>query len=187
MDVRLLHKPKYFLQKQICPKLSGINLNQKQSFTGVYGRLQKNAYFSWVSLLLKLQAYSLKKTHPEMFSYVCLILENTFFAKHIWVVTASAKCHSFSLLHRPHHQNATLDLGYVLTMIKYFQNKHCESLVNSCFWKSKTINWFIAHKTSNTSKMVLEIRSSRPAIFFKIMFCKTSQVSQESVCEVTFS
>ena len=37
-----------------------------------------------------------------------------FFAKHVWVVTASAKYYSFSLLHRPHQQNVTLDLGYIL-------------------------------------------------------------------------
>ena len=41
---------KYFLQNQI----------QKQSFTVLYSRLQKNGY-SWVSFLIKLQAYSLKK------------------------------------------------------------------------------------------------------------------------------
>ena len=34
-------------------------------------------------------------------------------------------------------------------------------------------------------EMFLEIKSSRPAVFF--MFCKTSQVSQESICdEATF-
>ena len=45
-------------------------------------------------------------------------------------------CIPFSLLRRPHHQNVTLDLGYVLG---YFQKKHCESLVKSCFWKSYTM------------------------------------------------
>ena len=116
----------------------------------------------------KVAGVQLKKDPSrDVFLWLCLILQNTFFAKHIWVVTASAKCHSFSLLRRPHYQNATLDLGYVLNIFKYFQSKHCESLVNSCSWKSKTINWFIADKTSNTSKIFLEIRSCRPAVFFK--------------------
>ena len=36
--------------------------------------------------------------------------------------------------------------------------------------------------------MLLEIRSSRQAVFLKIMFFKTSQVSQESICDgVIFS
>ena len=56
-------------------------------------------------------------------------------AKQVWVVTAPSKYHSFSLLLRPHHQNVTLDLGYVLIIFKYFQSKQRESLVNSCFWK----------------------------------------------------
>ena len=58
------------------------------------------------------------------------------FAKVVWVVNGSAKYHSFSLLSGPHQQNITLDLGYVLIIFKYFQNKHGEALVKSCFWKS---------------------------------------------------
>ena len=51
-------------------------------------------------------------------------------------MTASAKCHSFSLLRRIHQENDTLDLGSVLIIFTYFQSKHRESLVNSSFWKS---------------------------------------------------
>ena len=70
-------------------------------------------------------------------------------------------------------------------MIKYFQRKHCESLVNSCL-KSYTINWLSADKTRNRSKMLLQIRSRRPAVVFKIMFCKTSQVSLKSIHNEVF-
>ena len=37
-----------------------------------------------------------------------------FFAKHVLVVTASAKYYSFSLLRRPHQQIITLEIAYVL-------------------------------------------------------------------------
>ena len=57
----------------------------------------------------------------------------------VWVATASTKYHSFSFLRRPHQQNVTLDLGYILIIFKYFQGKHCESLVNICFWRFQTI------------------------------------------------
>ena len=46
-------------------------------------------------------------------------------SEHVWVVTASAKYHLLSLLRRPHQQNVTLDLGYVLIIFKYFQSIHC--------------------------------------------------------------
>ena len=77
-----------------------------------------------------------KRLHQRCFPVSLPNITELFFAKHVWVVTASAKYHSFSLLHRPHQQNVTLDLGYILIIFKYFQSKHCESLVNSCFWKS---------------------------------------------------
>ena len=51
---------------------------------------------------------------------MCLIFQKTFLAKHVWMVTASAKYHSFYLLRRPHEQNVTLDLDYDLIMFKYF-------------------------------------------------------------------
>ena len=37
-----------------------------------------------------------------------------FFAKHVLVVTASAKYYPFSLLRRPHQQIITLEIAYVL-------------------------------------------------------------------------
>ena len=66
---------KYVLQNQIwLANLSGIYLNQKQLFTDVYSHLQESA-FLWVSFLLKLQAYSLKKDQwKDVFSCeFCLI------------------------------------------------------------------------------------------------------------------
>ena len=54
-------------------------LNQKQPFTGVYSRLQKNT-FLLVSLSIKLQTYSLKKGFTrDVFLWVCLIFQNTCF------------------------------------------------------------------------------------------------------------
>ena len=76
-----------------------------------------------------------KDTRRDVFLCVCLIFQNTFFTKHVWAVTASAKYHSFSLLRRPNQRNVTLDLGYVLIIFKYFQRKHYDSLVSNCFWK----------------------------------------------------
>ena len=138
-----------------------------QTLTGVYSGLQKKAY-SWVSFFTKFADWETKKRlHQRFFPVSLPNITEFFFVKHVWAVTASAKYHSFSLMHRPHQQYVTLDLGYILIIFKYFQSKHCESLVNSCFWKSYTISWFFADKSSNTSKMFLEIRSSRPAVFFK--------------------
>ena len=96
---------KYFVRNQISwSKLSDTYLNQKQLFTDVYSHLQRKAY-SWVFLLLKLQFYSLKKgLHQRWFPVVSLIFQNSFLAKHVWVVTASAKYHLFSLLRWPHQQ-----------------------------------------------------------------------------------
>ena len=54
-------------------------LNQKQPFTGVYSRLQKNT-FLLVSLSIKLQTHSLKKGFTrDVFLWVCLIFQNTCF------------------------------------------------------------------------------------------------------------
>ena len=77
-----------------------------------------------------------ERLHQRCFPVSLPNITVPFFANHVWVVTASAKYHSFSLLHQPHQQSVTLDLGYILIIFKYFQSKHCESLVNSCFWKS---------------------------------------------------
>ena len=77
-----------------------------------------------------------KSLRQRCFPVSCKIFQNTLFAKHVWVMTAPAKHHSFSLLRRPHRQNVTLDLGYALIIFKYFQTNHCESFVNSCFRKS---------------------------------------------------
>ena len=77
-----------------------------------------------------------KRLHRRCFQVFLPNITELFFAKHVWVVTACAKYHSFSLLHWPHQQNVTLDLGYILIIFKYFQSKPCESLANSCFCKS---------------------------------------------------
>ena len=68
--------------------MSGTYLNQKQRFTGVFNRLQKNVY-SWVSFLIKLHAFSLIKQDGQNNFPV----QNTFFAKHVWLESASAKHH----------------------------------------------------------------------------------------------
>ena len=80
-----------------------------------------------------------KRPHQRCFPVSLPNIAEHFFAKHVWVVTASTKFRSFSLLHRPHQQNVTLDLGYILIIFKYFKSKQCQLLVNSCFWKSQTI------------------------------------------------
>ena len=49
----------------------------------------------------------------DVFLWFCLIFQSTFFAKHILVVTASVKYHSFSLFCRSHLQNVTLDLSFL--------------------------------------------------------------------------
>ena len=38
-------------------------------------------------------------------------------------MTASAKCHSFSLLRRLYQQSDNFDLGYVVIIFNYFQIK----------------------------------------------------------------
>ena len=120
-----------------------------------------------------------KRLHQRCFPVSLPNITALFIAKHIWVVTASAKYHSFSLLHRPHQQNVTLDLGYILIIFKCFQSKHCESLVNSCFWKSQTIllmKQAIRPKCSQKSEAVDQQFS------LKLIFFKTSQFSRENIC-----
>ena len=106
-----------------------------------------------------------KRLQQKCFLWVCLIFQNTFFQTHL-----GGDCFCsipFYLLRQPHQQNVTLHFGYVLIVSKHIQIVHYESLVNSCFWKSKTISWFVADKTSDKSMMLLEIRRCRPAVFFK--------------------
>ena len=135
----------------------------------------------FISFLLKSQADSLKKdSTSDVFWWNCLIFQNSFLRSTFgWWLLLLNTIHFF-LLRWPHQQNVTLDLSYILIIFKYFQSKHCESLVNSCFWKTKTISWFFTDKTSSTFKMFLEIKSSRPAVF--------SKFSLERICdEVIFS
>ena len=76
-----------------------------------------------------------KKTPAEMFSHqFTQYFRKTFLRNAFgwWLPLLNA----FSLLRRPHQQNVILDLGCVLIIFKYFQSKHYESLVSSCFWKS---------------------------------------------------
>ena len=87
---------KNFSQNQIWwSKLSGTCLNQKQPFTGVYSRLQKKHLF--VSICFT-EVVGLLKEDSAVFLWVCLKFQNKYFTKHVWVVTASAKHHSFSFL-----------------------------------------------------------------------------------------
>ena len=55
-----------------------------------------------------------KRLHQRCFPVSLPNITELFFAKHVWVVTASVKYYSFSLLHRPHQQIVTLDLCYIL-------------------------------------------------------------------------
>ena len=110
---------KYFLHNQIWwSKSSGTYLNQKQPVTGVYSRLQKKGLFMSI-FLFKVVGLQFKKDSPRVVLWwVYLTFWNTFFATHVLVMTASAKCQSFSLLRQPHLQNIALDLGYVLIIFK---------------------------------------------------------------------
>ena len=90
------------------------------------------------------------------------------FVKPVWAVTASAKYRKVSLLRRPHQQNATLNLGYVQLSLEVLDN------------------YLIYLYIRDTSKMLLEIRSSRPAVFFKNFVLQNLQVSQESICDGVF-
>ena len=75
----------------------------------------------------------------------------------------------FCSLRWPQRQkNVSFDLGY----FKYFRGKHCEPLASSSFWRSLTdsqlwLSWFTAHKAIDMSEILLEIRSSGPAVFCK--------------------
>ena len=61
--------------------MSLIYQDQKQAFTGVYSRLHENA-FSWVSFLIMLQAYSLKKDSlTDFFLWVLRNNSEHFFAE----------------------------------------------------------------------------------------------------------
>ena len=61
--------------------MSLIYQDQKQAFTGVYSRLHENA-FSWVSFLIMLQAYILKKdTETDFFLWVLRNNSEHFFAE----------------------------------------------------------------------------------------------------------
>ena len=118
-----------------------------------------------------------KGLHQRCFQPVCLIFQNMFAWGLLLLNTIYFLC--------------CIDLiSKMLWLSLNIFRETTESLANSCFWKPQTTSQFIADKTSDTSKMSLQIRSSRPTVqsFLKIMVCKTSQVSQESISDVvTFS
>ena len=103
---------------------------RSQVFTAVYRKRLIHIFFTKVA-----DRQPEKTVHQTCFPVKLPNISELFFAKHVWVVTTSAKYHSFSLLRRPYQQNVTLDLGSIVIIFKYFQNKHRESLMNSCFWK----------------------------------------------------
>ena len=142
----------------------------------VYLTMQSRVHL-WISLRVLYILYRAKQTelltfsnckpktwkslHQRCFPGSLPNITELFFAKHVWVVTASAKYHSLFLLHRPHQQNVTLDLGYILIIFKYFVA--CEQLFLEVLDN-------LADKTTNAFKMFLEIRSSQRAVFFKTYF-----------------
>ena len=68
--------------------------------------------------------------------------------------------------------SATKSVSFNLGYFKYFWGKHCELLPKHSLWSSLTgsqlcLSWFIANTESNMFKMLLEIGSSRPAVFYK--------------------
>ena len=104
---------------------------RSQVFTAVYRKRLIHIFFTKIP-----DQQPEQRLHQRCFLVKLPNISELIFAKHVSMMTASAKYHSFSLLRWPHQQNVTLDLSYILITFKYFQSKHCESLVNSCFWKS---------------------------------------------------
>ena len=109
-----------------------------------------------------------KKLRQRCFLVSLPNISEQVFVKPVWAVTASAKYRKVSLLRRPHQQNATLNLGYVQLSLEVLDN------------------YLIYLYIRDTSKMLLEIRSSRPAVFFKNFVLQNLQVSQESICDEVF-
>ena len=103
---------------------------RSQVFTAVYRKRLIHIFFIKIA-----DQQPEKRRHQRCFPVKLPNISELFFAKHVWVV-ATTKYHSFSLLRWSHQQNATLDFSYIIIIFKYFQSKHYESLVNSCFWKS---------------------------------------------------
>ena len=109
----------------------GTYLNQKWPFTGVYSCLQKNCY-SWVFFLTKFQTYSLKKdsngdVYCEFSEYFrTLFLGNTF---RWWLLLPN----TIFFVASTSSVKSSFNLSYFLIIFKYFQSKHFELLVNSCF------------------------------------------------------
>ena len=70
-----------------------------------------------------------KEKNParDVFLWVCLIFQNTFFEKHVWLETASTKYLSYSLFQRPHQQSVTLYLGsFLITLyISWVNTVNC--------------------------------------------------------------
>ena len=104
---------------------------RSQVFTAIYRKRLIHIFFTKIA-----DRQPDKRLHQGCFRVKLPNISELFFVKHVWVVTASAKYHLLSLLHRPNQQNVTLDLGCILIIFKYFQSKHCELLVKSCCWKS---------------------------------------------------
>ena len=103
---------------------------RSQVFTAVYRKRLIHIFFTKVA-----DRQPEKTVLQRCFPVKLPNISEPFFAKHVWVVTTSAKYHLFSLLRRPYQQNVTLNLGSIVIIFKYFQSKHRESLMNSCFWK----------------------------------------------------
>ena len=118
----------------IWSQLSGTYLHNGQWITCIYSFLYEHIN-AWVSFLMKLQAYSLKKTFAQMVSFqFCVIFEYTFFVKHVWVVTDYAKyfflcCYSFNASNCL-KTDAITDAFHWMYLFEYFNKTSDQSTFN---------------------------------------------------------
>ena len=75
----------------------------------------------------------------------------------------------------PQMSSYGLDLIFQNT---FFSKQLFLEVIDKGLW----VNWFIADKTSNTFKILLEIRSNHPAVLFKNYVLKTLEILQGNIC-----
>ena len=106
--VRLLHRPKFQI---LCTESNMMVKNARylpKSEATVHRCLQpftENGLFMSIFFTKVAGRQPEKRLHQRCFPVNLPNTSELFFAKNLWVMTASAKYHSFSLLRRPHQQN----------------------------------------------------------------------------------
>ena len=111
----------------------------------------------------------------------CVIFQNAFLVKHVWVVTGSAKYYFLSCINLISKMLLSTLVMFWLSLNIFRANtvSRLWTAVSGSF--RELVDLLLIKQPRDKLKMLLENRSSRPAVFFKNYILWT-QVSQESIC-----